>query len=473
VPDVLRLPSGLRVRVRAGKPVSRPLPHDDAVDGVRLFAGGALRALREGRLRVERADGARGPLGPAAIDALDLRDFHVLRDCAIRLGVVDPGIDDADAQAPRCRNCDGPLPFAPRGLPLDGLLGRFDDEPPRREARVLLGPGVRVERSPARAARLRTPTVAEARPLWAALARDAPLTLGPALVRAMGIAALELGGGARVRARGTAERRAERRVDRHAERHPARIARALDGAPDAAWERVCQGFLLVAYPEAAFVPVRCPRCEAIHDFDAPEAREFWPEPAVMEAALGGETAGARRRAAREAPPFPDEAAFEALVARVGAEVYAARGVRNVALRVETGVPAVDEGGEPLLGSYEPLAGEDLLGQPTSEFLITLYYRTFRAMYEDDGPYDVAAEVRDTIDHEVEHHLYYLAGHDPMDAAERAEARRELARAVGPVALRRAEREVLVRRLRGPLGVALLALLAIAGISAWLASRAAD
>jgi hypothetical protein len=461
MPDVIRLPSGLRVRVRAAcRDAARaalPAPHDDVVDGVRLFAGGTLRALCDGALRVERVDGRRGPLTPADVDALDVRDFHVLRDCAIRFGVVDRGIDEAEEEAPRCRNCEAPLVFDPRAVSIEGLIGRFDDEPPRRELRVPLGPGVRVGRLAARRVRLRTPTVAEVRPLWAALARDGPLLVSPALVRAMGVVGLDLSGKS-----STTERR------------PAAVAAALAEAPHTAWDRVCQGFLAVAYPDAAFVPVACPRCGAANDFDAPELREFETDPDLREVVLGDGRAGERRRALlRGAAPFPDEAAFEAIVARVGAEVYAARGVRNVALRVETGVPAVDEGGEPLLGSYEPLVGEDLAGQPTNEFLITVYYRTFRAMYEQDGPYDVEAEVRETIEHEVEHHLYYLSGHDPMDAEEREAARRELARTVGPVALRRAERDALRRRLLGPLGVVLVFLLAVAAVSVALATVGPD
>ena len=105
---------------------------------------------------------------------------------------------------------------------------------------------------------------------------------------------------------------------------------------------------------------------------------------------------------------------------------------------------IDTAGEPLLGSYEPRQDVDAGGNPITEFLVTVYYRSFLKMYEEDGPYDLEAELRETIDHEIEHHLYYLAGDDPMDASERAEARKDLEEVYGKKTLRRQERrEVLV------------------------------
>ena len=54
----------------------------------------------------------------------------------------------------------------------------------------------------------------------------------------------------------------------------------------------------------------------------------------------------------------------------------------------------------------------------------MYYRTFRAMWEEDGPYDWTAELAETIEHELEHHDGWRVGHDPMDDEERAEIARE-------------------------------------------------
>jgi hypothetical protein len=52
------------------------------------------------------------------------------------------------------------------------------------------------------------------------------------------------------------------------------------------------------------------------------------------------------------------------------------------------------------------------------------------MWEEDGPYDWAAEVDETIAHELEHHDGWLVGHDPTDDDERADIAHERARLVG-------------------------------------------
>jgi hypothetical protein len=107
----------------------------------------------------------------------------------------------------------------------------------------------------------------------------------------------------------------------------------------------------------------------------------------------------------------------------------------VALIVEGGVPACDDGGVPLLGSYvPPFAGSEQ--QPSQQGEVTLFYRTFRAEWQDGGPYDWRAEVRETLEHELEHHEGHLRGHDPMDEDERDEIAREVVRTVGKRALAR-------------------------------------
>jgi rubrerythrin len=62
--------------------------------------------------------------------------------------------------------------------------------------------------------------------------------------------------------------------------------------------------------------------------------------------------------------------------------------------------------------------------------VTIYYRTFEAIAREEGPFDWEAELRETIEHELEHHLYFLRGHDPMDEEEHAEIDREAVRVVG-------------------------------------------
>jgi hypothetical protein len=115
---------------------------------------------------------------------------------------------------------------------------------------------------------------------------------------------------------------------------------------------------------------------------------------------------------------------------------------DVVLVVEGGVAACDDGGVPLLGSYVP-PFEGSQDAPSRAGEITVYYRTFRAMHEDDGPYDWQAELRETIEHELEHHLHHL-GDDPMDEAERKEIVREAIRIVGRREMVRREARSLLR-----------------------------
>jgi hypothetical protein len=235
-------------------------------------------------------------------------------------------------------------------------------------------------------------TVEQALPLLRVLAVPEPYRVTPRLLAAMG-----------VRSVGGLEK-------------PALLARVLGRASDATWAAFERRFLELNYvPRVA--PLVCPRCGALHEVEVPTVREFDPE--------------AMARATRlPVPPFPTAEEFEARVEQIAPEVYAARGVRNVELRVELGVPATDIAGEPLLGSYEPRHEVDTAGYGRIEFRITLYYETFRRMWEDEGPYDLDAEIRETIDHELEHHLNYLRGHDPLDEEERAAARREIRRLYG-------------------------------------------
>jgi hypothetical protein len=65
--------------------------------------------------------------------------------------------------------------------------------------------------------------------------------------------------------------------------------------------------------------------------------------------------------------------------------------------------------------------------------IALYYRTFRAIWDEEGPYDWVAELRDTIEHEFEHHVGWRIGHDAMDDDERAEIDDERVRRIGKTA----------------------------------------
>ena len=122
------------------------------------------------------------------------------------------------------------------------------------------------------------------------------------------------------------------------------------------------------------------------------------------------------------------------------DVYKRQGDQRPELIVEDGVPAVDDGGEPLLGAYLPPPPKDA-PVPTRPPTVTIYYRTFSRIEAEEGPYDWEGELRETIEHELEHHLYFLRGDDPMDEEERAEIGREAVRVVG-------EREATRRALAG-------------------------
>lgn len=161
----------------------------------------------------------------------------------------------------------------------------------------------------------------------------------------------------------------------------------------------------------------------------------------------------------ERPGFPTLEEFERIAERARQRVYRRSAVRNVALTVETGVPDVDEGGQPLLGSYTP-PGEDPTQHPPE---IRLYYRAFQTEFRLDSGFDVAAEIHETIAHEVEHHLYFLAGDDPMDAEERLAIAQERAEIVGKQELlRRGVRDAWAE-LRGFVRVALPLLLLLLGL----------
>jgi hypothetical protein len=69
--------------------------------------------------------------------------------------------------------------------------------------------------------------------------------------------------------------------------------------------------------------------------------------------------------------------------------------------------------------------------------IAVYYRTFVAMWTEDGPYEWEAELDETIAHELEHDDGWRVGHDPMDEEEHREIAAEHARAAGHKTVARA------------------------------------
>lgn len=382
LPAALTLPSGLRVRLTAAggaRPGPRAKRDPLFADALRLFDDGVV-SLTKGKERVD-------------VGALPLGDFHVLRAVLTKHGLI-----EEESLSFTCRNCGAEMETRPCAALEIGpwVSGELGDE----ELDATLPFGAPIDVPPVPLGRVRSArtvtfaprTVDEARPLFAALARD-PFDVTPAVVRAMGVAALGK------------------------ETDPGAIARALADCDDDAFGAVAAAFLDSHYPPRLGAFVFCDACGARNDVDAPADRE-----------LGG-LERPPREAHAQADAFPSLDAFAARADAIAEPRLAALPGDPVKLVVEGGTPAVDDGGEPLLGSYVPPAPGDLA-------TVTVYFRTFEAMWNDDGPYDWDAELEETIEHELEHHVYFLRGDDPMDDEERAAIGDEAVRIVGAREARR-------------------------------------
>lgn len=354
---------------------------------VALETRGQVRPRRRARaapLFSELADLVEG--GDVAVDidlrALALRDFHALRALAMRFGwIEEEPIEIA------CCNCDAPIRLAPCA---SLALGPFVDGElcdPELDRTLDLAGAHDVEGIGS--VKLRDVTAGEASALHRALRRRR-LPVTDRVVRAMGIEAV---GG---------------------ERDPARIAESLSSCSDEAWGGVCDLFLRAHYPLRLASIAICGACGARNDVDAPYDREFEPSASGG----GGSNAGA---------VFPDFDAFDARAR----EAFDRAAASDVMFVVEGAAAACDDGGVPLLGSYDPPVADP--GVPSRAARVTVYYRTFRNMWDDEGAYDWGAELDETIAHELEHHEGWLAGHDPMDEQERDEIARERTRIVGRAA----------------------------------------
>lgn len=321
---------------------------------------------------------------------LELADFHALRAIASRLGWL-----EEDTIEIACINCGKPMKIAPcstfeLGPFADGEL----DDPELDRLRTANDDqgGIRVEPR----------TLAQAAPLHVALARG-PIRINKKIVRALGV------------------------VELRGAREPLALAKILRECDDETFGDVADAFLGAAYPARLAAAHACPKCGARNDVDAPYDREL--------------TEGEGRRGAWSGPdlnrasadPFPSFEAFDAEARRIAKK----RVPQGVILVVEGGVPECDDGGVPLLGSYVPrFEGSDTAPSRGPE--VTVYYRTFRGMHDDEGAHDWRAELEETIEHELEHHGFHLAGHDPMDEQERQEIAREAIRTVGKRELVRRE-----------------------------------
>jgi len=376
-PERVHLPSGraLSLAARTGlRPRIRARAAPLFSEAVELFASGDVALSERGQ----------------AVDVLglELRDFHALRAIATQAGWL--------AEEPAvfaCRNCGDEIVHAPcAALELGPFVdGELDDPELDRtldSSREHPIPEVLLDSTRvAREVKLGPLRVGDALPLHRALRRRR-LVVSDRVVRAMGIESLG------------------------PERDAGRIAGALSRCTDEAWAAIGDLFLEAHYPLRLGSIAICAKCGARNDVDAPFEREFEPS-------------GSARQSNTEL--FPDLDAFDAR-ARALFERYASQAAEDVRLVVDAQVPACDEGGEPLLGSYVPPGGD--VAAPVGLGEVAVYYRTFRAVWDEEGPYDWEAELAETIEHEIEHHSGWRVGHDPMDDEEHAAIERERAALVG-------------------------------------------
>jgi predicted Zn-dependent protease with MMP-like domain len=359
-----------------------------AVGGGGLFAAD-IAAFR-GRLFATSGD-------VTGIQDLSLADFHTLRAILRRLGRI---VERATSVV--CDNCD--RRFDVRACDTLELGPYRDGELDDAELDAAFDFAAAHDVAGLGTVRLAPLTLARARALHEALARPR-FRLTSRVVTAMGI------------------------VELAEETDPRRIARKLSSATQEEFDEVCELFERAHYPARLVTPHNCPECGVVTWVFAPALREFSSE-------LPPDAEHLR-------PPsnFMSVDEFERLVRDEAERAYSELRVAQVDLVVVEGPAEHDDGGEPLLGCYEPADPDALPPRPHE---IRIFYRTFANAWADDGPYDVASEVRETLLHELEHHLAHLAGSDSVDEDEHAEIEREIARRVG-------RQEVLSRALRGALG----------------------
>ena len=413
-PPRFTLPSGRRVRATLRSAAPRA-PSASTIAECFAWLASALE-LRAG-------DGSLLP-----VEELALADGQLVRALAHRAALI----AEPEQRSP-CHNCGASIAVVPSiafeaGPYLDDELGDPELDELLDFERAHPIPPIATPLGLARSVRLAPRRVADLGPL----AKSRSIRMTPAVVTALGIVAIG-------------------RVRRAAD-----IAHALTRASDDAWLAVLDRWERAHYPARLQADVRCASCSARNTFAVPALREL--------DALAPPVAA--EPSSQPAPGFPSHEAFASMVRRHKSEVFARLGVRGLRVVVDEGVPACDDGGEPLLGSYDPLT-IDLDGQATGKPEVRLYWRTFVAEHK-AGAFDVEAEVRETIEHEVTHHLHHLRGHDPLDAEERAAIARDRARVVGRRELVRREARGMIEDLIGFVRHAwpFLALLALAAVASY-------
>jgi predicted Zn-dependent protease with MMP-like domain len=415
LPSRLLLPSGLVVRL--SRPAMERAPVSNAVVGTCLQALAILAAPNV----VTTDDGK-----PVDIFGLSVRDFHVLRAFLGHSGFV----PDEPIELP-CENCDQPFQVKASSLfEVGPFVDRELDDPdldaPFAFDKAHSIPTLLTKRERVRTVRLAPRTVEEVLPLWQAENAE-EVRLTPAIAIAMGIVAL----GNQRRAR--------------------LIADALMEAPPETFRAIADLVYQAHYSPRLLGAYKCTACGARNDVEVLPVRE-----------IPYDTSESRRRKKRH---FPDVETFERLVRDAGKRIYRQHAVRNIDLIVDDGVPACDDGGEPLLGCYTPSNVDELTGQDRGPE-IRLFYRTFQAAFQDEPSFDLLAEIDETIDHEVTHHLHFLAGDDPLDDEEREAIVKENVRRVGKRETARRASKMLVDDVTGFFRTA-WPLLLVAFIATWL------
>ncbi len=390
LPARLSLPSGTTVRIArpegaASKPRSPNAPlFDEAIE--------ALRAA-------DILDTNGAPIEPTS---LALRDFHVLRAVFMRSGFI-----HEEEVTIHCRNCDAEIRVVPcTKLEIAPWVdGEAHD--PELDHTLPLGEPIEIPAVPLGRVRVATTVTFEERTVVAAASlfekvAEQDLIVDTALTRAMGIVALGV------------------------ERNALRIAEALSACEDDRFAAVADAFLGSHYVPRLVCVVYCGSCNARNDVDAPYEREFDLD-AMSRSQL--DASRSDRSPPERRARFPSYDAFAERAVQIAKVHLANIPGEPVEVLVDEGTPAVDDGGEPLLGSYVPPHPGDATN-PSRPPSVTVYYRTFLAVWNEEGPYDWEDEIEETIEHELEHHVYFLRGDDPMDDEERAEIRAETVRLVG-------------------------------------------
>lgn len=363
---------------------------------------------------------------PVDISRLSLRNFHTLRAFLGYVGLV----SDEPVELP-CENCDKPFqvkasslfevgPFIDLELHDKELDAPFDYAKAHPIPRILVG------RERARRVRLAERSVEDVMPLWQAENAE-EFQVTPAIVRALGIVALGR------------------------ERHASAIAEALMRASPDAFRAIADLVFQAHYSPRLMGVHKCASCGARNDVEVLPIREIPYD--------------AREGRQRKKRHFPDLETFETLVREAGKRIYRQRGVRNIDLVVDDDIAEVDDGGEPLLGCYTPSNVDELTGQDHGPE-IRLFYRTFQAAFRDEPSFDVRAEIDETIDHEVVHHLHFLAGDDPLDDEERDAIVEENVRRVGKRESARRASKMLAEDVTGFFRTA-WPLLLVAFVATWL------